>query len=161
MFSQILTVWMLLRQGKGLRSDHDEFPLRARGEKHFQHCTEPLINTVTCRLRLGGLSLTGPKNCNAVTLGQSSQSPLHPHPHSLTIDYFYSLLPSFSISSEALALAAWCCSHSCHNLIIDPRMECCTGPHESLRSNQPFRSMHIFVHSREEEKTAQITCWLP
>ena len=35
MFSQILTVWILLRQGKGLRSDHDEFSSRARGEKHF------------------------------------------------------------------------------------------------------------------------------
>lgn len=27
----ILTVWILLRQGKGPRSDHDEFPSRARG----------------------------------------------------------------------------------------------------------------------------------
>ena len=132
------------------------------GVRSIFNITEPLINTVPLRLRLGGLSLTGPKNCNAVTLGQSSQSP-PPNPSSLPHWTIILLPPSPPVSLvKPYCPSAWCCSHSCHNLIIDPWMECCTGPHESLRSNhQPFRSMHIFVHSREEEKTAQITCWLP
>jgi len=68
-------------------------------------------------LRLGGLSRTGPKNCNAVTLGQSFQSPPQP-PLLLLNDSF--LAPSLPVSSSEALAAAWCCSHSCHNLIIDP-----------------------------------------